>query len=306
VKYLVIGAGGTGGSIGAFMTKAGKDVTVIARGKHLEEIKKNGLKIETKTKGTYKVSPIKAYDMAHYNEKPDVIFNCVKGYSLEDAIDFIKKVAHKDTVVIPILNIYGTGAKMQELLPDLLVTDGCIYIAAEIKQPGTILFNSDIFRIVYGVRRPEEYRPVLEQIAIDLKESGITGIVSDNIKVDALQKFSYISPMAACGVYYDVDAAAVQKEGKERDTFIELMKEIDSLAQAMDIHFNVDIIETNLKILSNLSATTTTSMQRDFNSGKNSEIDGLIFEVVRLGRHFGVPVPTYERIAEKFGYKALD
>jgi 2-dehydropantoate 2-reductase len=306
VKYLVIGAGGTGGSIGAYMTKADKDITVIARGKHLEQIQKNGLVIEQKMKESYTVSPIKAYDMEHYNEKPDVIFTCVKAYSLEDTIDFIKKVAHKDTVVIPVLNIYGTGAKMQKLLPNLLVTDGCIYIAAEIKQPGTILLSGDIFRVVYGVRKPEEYRPILEQVASDLKDSGITAIVSDNIKADALQKFSYVSPMAACGVYYDVDASSVQKEGKERDTFVELMKEIDSLAQAMDIHFNVDIIKTNLEILSKLSPTTTTSMQRDVKNGKNSEIDGLIFEVVRLGNKYGVPVPTYERIAEKFGYKALD
>jgi len=40
MKYLVIGAGGTGGSIGAFMTEAGKDVTVIDRGMHLEAIQK--------------------------------------------------------------------------------------------------------------------------------------------------------------------------------------------------------------------------------------------------------------------------
>lgn len=42
MKYLIIGAGGTGGSIGAFMTEAGKDATLIDREKHLEEIQKNG------------------------------------------------------------------------------------------------------------------------------------------------------------------------------------------------------------------------------------------------------------------------
>lgn len=45
MKYLVIGAGGTGGSIGGFMTEAGKDIIVIAREKPLEAIQKNGLKI---------------------------------------------------------------------------------------------------------------------------------------------------------------------------------------------------------------------------------------------------------------------
>lgn len=302
MKYLVIGAGGTGGSIGAFMTEAGKDVTVIARGKHLAAIQKNGLKMETTCKGNYTICPMEACDMKHYLEQPDVIFNCVKGYSLEDTIPFIKRVAHKDTVVIPILNIYGTGGRMQELLPDLLVTDGCIYIAAEIKEPGTILQTGDIFRVVYGVRKPEEYRPVLEQVASDLKDSGIIGIVSDNIRRDALQKFSYVSPMAACGVYYDINAGAAQQKGKVRDTFITLMREIDALAQAMQIYFAVDIVETNLKILDNLSPIASTSMQRDLKQGKNSEIDGLIFEVVRLARQYGVHVPTYEMIAGKFGF----
>lgn len=306
MKYLVIGAGGTGGSIGAFMTEAGKDVTVIARGKHLEAIQKNGLKMETTCKGNYTVFPIKALDSDRYREQPDVIFNCVKGYSLQETIPFIKRVAHKETVVIPILNIYGTGGRMQELLPELLVTDGCIYIAAEIKEPGTILQTGDIFRVVYGVRKPEEYRPVLEQVAADLKDSGITAILSDNIRRDALQKFSYISPMAACGVYYDIHAGAAQQEGKVRDTFVALMREIDALAEAMDIHFTVDIVETNLEILDSLSPAASTSMQRDVKQGKNSEMDGLIFEVVRLGRKYGVPVPTYKMIAEKFGFRPYD
>jgi len=204
--------------------------------------------------------------------------------------------------VIPVLNIYGTGGRMQELLPDLLVTDGCIYIAAEIKEPGVILQNGDIFRVVYGVRKPEEYRPILERVAEDMKDSGITAILSDNIRRDALQKFSYVSPMAACGAYYDINAGAAQQEGKVRDTFIALMREIDALAQAMGIHFAEDIVKTNLEILNHLSPQTATSMQRDLKKGTNSEMDGLIFEVVRMGRQYGVNVPTYEIIAEKFGF----
>ena len=159
MKYIVIGAGGTGGSIGAYMTEAGKDVTLIARGAHLEAMQKNGLQMETTRKGNYTVKPVKAADMEHYDEQPDVIFVCVKGYSLEDTVPFIQKVAKPETVVIPILNIYGTGGRLQEKLPELLVTDGCIYIAAEIKRPGCIWQNGDIFRVVFGVREPSQYRP---------------------------------------------------------------------------------------------------------------------------------------------------
>lgn len=299
MKYLVIGAGGTGGSIGAYMTKAGKDVTLIARGAHLQKMQEEGLKMETTKKGNYTVSPIKATDMEHYDEQPDVVFVCVKGYSLEDTIPFIRRVAKDSTIVIPILNIYGTGARMQEELPGLLVTDGCIYIAAEIKEPGTIWQNGDIFRIVYGVRKKEELRPELFEVAKDLRESGIDGVLSENIQRDALQKFAYVSPMAACGLYYHVSAGEIQKTGEPRDTFVKLMREIDGLAVAMEVPFIVDIVTTNLQILDALTPTASTSMQRDIYAGKSSEIDGLIYEVVRMGKKYGVPTPTYEMVEKK-------
>ena len=299
MKYLVIGAGGTGGSIGAYMTEAGKDVTLIARGEHLKRMQEHGLKMETTKKGNYTVNPIKATDMEHYDEQPDIIFVCVKGYSLEDTIPFIRRVAKESTIVIPILNIYGTGGKMQEQLPGLLVTDGCIYIAGEIKEPGTILMRGDIFRIVYGVRDPQEIRPELFTVAQDLKDSGIEGVLSDNIRRDALQKFAYVSPMAACGLYYHVSAGEVQKTGEPRDTFVKLMKEVDALAVAMGVPFLIDIVTTNLQILDTLNPEASTSMQRDVYAGKASEVDGLIYEVVRMGQRYGVPTPTYEMIADK-------
>lgn len=299
MKYLVIGAGGTGGSIGAYMTEAGKDVTLIARGEHLKQMQEQGLHMETTQKGNYTVKPVKAADMEHYAEQPDIIFVCVKGYSLKDTIPFIRRVAGPDTIVIPILNLYGTGGRMQEQLPDLLVTDGCIYIAGEIREPGTILLRGDIFRIVYGVRNPEELRPELFTVAQDLKDSGIDGVLSDNIRRDALQKFAYVSPMAACGLYYHVSAGEVQKTGEPRDTFVKLMKEVDALAVAMGVPFLVDIVATNLRILDTLNPEASTSMQRDVYAGKHSEIDGLIYEVVRMGQRYGVPVPTYEMVAEK-------
>lgn len=299
MKYLVIGAGGTGGCIGAYMTEAKKDVTMIARGAHLKAMQKDGLRMETTKKGNYIVKPVKASNMEQYDEHPDVIFVCVKGYSLEETIPFIRRVSKPETIVIPILNLYGTGGKLQEKLPGLLVTDGCIYIAAEIKEPGCLWQNGDIFRVVFGVRNPSEYRKELVQIKKDLDDSGITGILSDNIQRDALQKFSYVSPAAACGQYYDAMAGQMQKPGEIRDMFAALVHEIDLLASAMGIHFEVDIVKTNLDILDSLTAKASTSMQRDVKNGKPSEMDGLIFEVIRLGRHYGVTLPVYEKIAEE-------
>lgn len=70
----------------------------------------------------------------------------------------------------------------------------------------------------------------------------------------------------------------------------------------MGTTFAGDLVETNLNILDHMAPSASSSMHRDLKKGKNSEIDGLIFEVVRLGRQYGVPVPSYEMIAEKFGF----
>lgn len=307
MKYCVIGAGGTGGCISAYMARAGKDVTVIARGEHLERIRAQGIRLET-AQGAETISPIHAYGMSEYTnvfaqasesaDKPDVIFVCVKGYSLESVVPFIREVSKKETIVIPILNLYGTGARLQRELPELLVTDGCIYVAAQIREPGTIWMNGTIFRIVYGVRSSDELRRELFTVAEDLCDSGIDAVLSENIRRDALQKFSYVSPMAAAGLYFNANAERFQVTGDERDTFVELVKEIDRLAGAMGISFQIDIVKNNLAILDALSPEASTSMQRDIAAGKPSEIDGLIYEVVRMAKQYGVELPVYQKIVQ--------
>lgn len=298
MKYLIIGAGGTGGVVGYYMTKAGKDVTLIARGAHLKKMQEQGLTLEKMWEKSSETIQVKATDMEHYKEQPDVILVCVKGYSLADTIPFIQRVAGPDTVVIPILNLYGTGGKMQEQLPKLLVTDGCIYVSANIKEPGVLIQHGAILRVVYGVREKNQERPVLQQIQKDFCESEMDGILSENIRRDALEKFSYVSPIGAAGLYYNAKAADFQREGEQREMFKTMIREIAALAEALGVPFEKDMVEVNLKILSNLSPEATTSMQRDVMEGKQSEKDGLVDEVVRLGKAYGVPVPAYEKVAE--------
>ena len=303
MKYVVIGAGGTGGAIGGFLAKAGKDVTLIARGAHLQKMLEDGLHFET-VDGEFTV-PVRACTMDDYQGTPDIIFVCVKGYTLDETIPFIERIAGPDTIVIPILNIYGTGGKLQEKLPAIPVTDGCIYIAAEIKEPGTILMSGKIFRVVYGLRKgtSDEIRwkvtPALKAVRDDLAEAGITPLFSENIERDALQKFSFVSPMAAIGAAYDLPAGAVQVPGELQDTFVAMVQEIMALSDALDASLPEDIVEINMNIMQGLVPTATASMHRDIRAGKQSELDGLVFEVVRMGTKYDVPVPTYERIAEK-------
>lgn len=316
MKYIIIGAGGTGGILGFYMTKAGKDVTLIARNAHLEAMQKQGLSVEKMWTNETETIPVGAESMESYEakgEKADVILVCVKKYSLDSCIPFIQNISHKNTIVVPILNVYGTGAYLQEKLPKVLVTDGCIYVSANIKQAGVLLQHGEILRVFFGVREKEDLKKLngqlngeykaerlLKKIAQDFKDSGIDGILSDNIKRDALTKFSYVSPIGTAGLYLHAVAGDFQREGEARELFKTLIREIVTLANAMGITFEEDLVERNLKILSNLPEEATTSMQRDVIEGKQSEIDGLVYEVVRMAKKYGGEVPAYERAAEKF------
>lgn len=316
MKYIIIGADGTGGILGFYMTKAGKDVTLIARNAHLEAMKKQGLSVQKMWTNETETIPVSAESMESYEakgEKADVILVCVKKYSLDSCIPFIQNISHENTIVVPVLNVYGTGAYLQEKLPKILVTDGCIYVSANIKQAGVLLQHGEILRVFFGVREKEDLKKLngqldgeykaerlLKKIAQDFKDSGIDGILSDNIKRDALTKFSYVSPIGTAGLYLHAVAGDFQREGEARELFKTLIREIVTLANAMGITFEEDLVERNLKILSNLPEEATTSMQRDVMEGKQSEIDGLVYEVVRMAEKYGAEVPAYRRAAEKF------
>ncbi|MBQ5904685.1 MAG: ketopantoate reductase family protein, partial [Clostridia bacterium] len=214
MKYLVIGAGGTGGPIAAHLNNGGADVAVIARGEHLEAIKQKGLAIK-KSDGTVLNERIKVYTEDEYCEKADVIFVTVKSYSVDSVIELIRKASHKNTVVIPLLNVFTTGEYLSEKLPELYVVDGTMYIVASIKEPGVISMNADIFRVLFGERKGQRAEKILDLVAEDMLSKGINTTHTSEIRREALLKFSFISPMAAAGVYHKCRAGDMHKEGKE-------------------------------------------------------------------------------------------
>lgn len=239
LRYMIIGAGGTGAPLGAFLAKTGADVTLIARGAHLAAIQEKGLRFEQSDGETWTV-PVKAFDMdgflaakAQGAPSPDVIFVCVKGYSLDDTIPFIRSAAGEKTVVIPILNIYGTGRTMQAAAPRS-ARDRRLHL--HLVQP----------------QRPRRHSAPRLDFPRDLRHArpphGQSGTLSGRrrphrrrhrhallpfVEKDTLLKFSHVSPMAACGQYYHVKAGAMQKPGEIRECFIRLVGEILELARAM-------------------------------------------------------------------------
>ena len=300
MNYLIAGTGGVGGSIAAFLALAGKDVTCIARGEHLAAIREHGLQLHSDLKGEHTLH-VPACTAEEYQGKADVIFVCVKGYSIDSITDLIRRAAKPETVVIPILNVYGTGPRIQRLVPGVTVLDGCIYIVGFVSGKGEITQMGKIFRLVYGAHKGTQVsRETLEAVQRDLQESGIKAEISEDINRDTFVKWSFISAMAVTGAYYDVPMGEVQKPGEVRDTFTGLSRESAELGRRLGIDLPADLVEYNLKIIDSLDPHSTASMQKDMARGHESEVQGLLFDLIDAAEAHGVDIPTYRMVAQKF------
>ena len=300
MKYLIAGTGGVGGCIAGFLALAGKDVTCIARGEHLSALRQHGLRLHSDLKGEHTLH-IPACTAEEYEGKADVIFVCVKGYSVNSITDLIRRAATPETVVIPILNVYGTGPRIQRLVPGVTVLDGCIYIVGFVSGKGEITQMGKIFRLVYGAHKGTIVsRETLEAVQRDLQESGIKAEISDDINRDTFVKWSFISAMAVTGAYYDVPMGEVQKPGKVRDTFIGLSRESAELGRKLGIDIPADLVKYNLKVIDKLDPQSTASMQKDMARGHESEVQGLLFDLIESAETHGVDIPTYRMVAQKF------
>ncbi len=300
MKFVIVGTGGTGGTIGTYLALAGHDVTFIARGRHLDAIREKGLMLRTGHRGDILIQPAKACTMEEYQDTPDVMFVCVKYYNIEDAIALAKRTAGPDTLIVPILNVFGTGEIMQQQLPGLTCLDGCMYIFAKILEPGIIAQPDKILRVIFGFRPGQDTRllPKARELEKVLQEAEIKGHLSENIRRDALQKFAFVSPMGAAGLYFDAVSDDFQKEGPEKEMFIGLIKEVVALGAAMGLTFEQDLTETGMKLMGAFQPGLRTSMQRDVMAHGPSEFSGLVTRIVELGKEYNVPVPLYEKISD--------
>ena len=299
-KYLIVGAGGVGGSIAGFLALAGEDVTCIARGEHLKAMKENGLHLKSDLKGEH-ILPVKACSTEEYNDKADVIFVCVKGYSIDSIKEVLEKAAKPDTLVVPILNVYGTGPRIGRLVPEMTVLDGCIYIVGFVSAPGEVTQMGKVFRLVFGARPEQGITPErLEAIAKVLRKAGIKVDISDDIDRDTFVKWSFISAMACTGAYHNVPMGPLQRPGEERDTFTGLISESVEIGRKKGITFIGDPVAKGLEVIDNLAPKSTASMQKDIARGHESEIQGQLFDMIELGEKLGVPMPTYRKVEKKF------
>ena len=131
MKIAVMAAGGMGAYFGANLLAAGRDVSFIARGAHLEEIKRTGLTLKGDG-GDHLIKPVVASDDPRDIGPVDAVLFCVKLYDVEEAASAILPVLGPDTIVISVLNGVDGPNRIGSVIGTERVLGGAAYASAVI------------------------------------------------------------------------------------------------------------------------------------------------------------------------------
>ncbi len=296
MKIAILGAGGVGGYYGGLLGRAGHDVTLLARGAHLDALRERGLEIRTPAE-TF-VVPVRVAETAEEIGPVDVAMISVKTYSLDEIAPAADILARQGADILPVLNgVDAPDRLIAQGLPPERVLAGLVEISAARVAPGVIELRSPFYRMVCGERDPLNPGGVserTERIAAAFREAGIEARASAEIQVDVWRKFAFIAAMAAaCGLARS-PVGAIRDKPMGHLLIERLIRETLAVGRALGVALPDDTDTRILSFVDGLAAPMKPSLLLDLEAGGRTEIDDLSGAVSRLGRKAGVETPSHD------------
>ena len=295
-KIIIAGVGGVGGYFGGllakhFYDKEDVEINFVARGGHLKEIQKNGLKV-IKGNTEFIAKPTLATDNPAEIGIANFIIITTKSYDLETIVQQLQPCINQDTIILPLLNGVDSKERINNILPDNTVLEGCAYIVSRLKQAGVIENSGNIQTLYFGLDKLIDKRLLLLESLF--KEASIEAFLSDNISTIIWEKYIFISPTATATSYFDKCIGEVLTDKEKLKIVRALIEEVKQLAKAKDIFVSDDITEKTLNKLKALPFEATSSMHRDFkNNNPTNELLSLTGYIVYEGQKYNLDTPTY-------------
>ncbi|KRT71133.1 MAG: 2-dehydropantoate 2-reductase (Ketopantoate reductase), KPA reductase, KPR [candidate division NC10 bacterium CSP1-5] len=287
MKIAVMGAGAVGGYFGALLHRGGLDVTLIARGRHLEAIKAHGLRIKS-TQGDLTV-PAKAVGDPRAVGPVDLILFCVKSYDTESAARQCLPIVQESTAILCLQNGVDNEEKIAMVAGGEKVLGGVAYIGAGVSEPGVVVHTAE-GRIVFGEMRGGVSERVrrLEQI---FRDAGFPAEVSSNIQAILWGKLCWNAAFNALNTLVGGDVRVLVERPETRTLARQAMEEVRAVANANNVPLSADLAERLLTWTDTAAGAMKTSTRQDLEAGKRLEVEALNGAVVRKGEAAGVPTP---------------
>jgi 2-dehydropantoate 2-reductase len=306
-KIIIAGIGGVGGYFGGllanhFYDNENVEISFVARGAHLKEIQKNGLKV-IKGENEFIAKPYIATDNTSEIGIVDFIVIATKSYDLETIIKQLLPCINQDTIILPLLNGVDSKERIKNILPDNIVLEGCAYIVSRLKQFGVIENSGNIQTLYFGLDNIVNDKFILLENLF--KVANIEAYQSKNISSIIWEKFIFISPTATATSYFDKCIGDVLSNKEHFETIMKLIEEVKQIAKAKQIVVSEDITEKTVKKLKALPFETTSSMHSDFKNKKsNTELQSLTGFVLSEGMKYNIDTPIYKKIHSELKKKS--
>ncbi|MFW6208743.1 MAG: ketopantoate reductase family protein [Spirochaetota bacterium] len=299
MKITIFGVGGIGGYIagklGALMDEPGGEIeslNLVARGEHLQAIKRNGLKYIDVEGNSRTVRPTLATDDPSELPLADTVLLCVKGYDLEPAAAEIKNKVADGGAVLPLLNGADIRERVKQQLPDTSIYPGTIYISSTIIEPGTVQHMGGKGIVIFGkdADHPQDEARQLRQL---FGRAGVPHEWHADAYPQIWTKYLFIAPFALATAVHDRTIGEILADEKKRDDVRTMMEEVAAIARAEKVDLPAEAVENALQQAANFPFETKTSFQRDVAAGKpQDERDLFGGTMQRLAEKHNVAVPV--------------
>lgn len=304
-KVCVVGMGGVGGYIGCMFAKHLGHVYFFARGKRLESIRKNGLKLCSNVHVEMIVHPKMVSDNAKEMGVMDYIFLCVKNFSLEQVCAEILPMINEDTIIIPLLNGVGISDEVRRLIDKGTVLDGLVYITSGADKDFVIHHTSSYCNINIGYETKNNFdESILFEVQKLLQSADITCIIEKDIKTAIWEKYILNCAFNVVTAYYNAVIGDIRKNETAILQIKALLGEASMVARKLKIKIDDNLEEVHFnRIMYKQSDQATSSLKRDIAAGRQSELDVFSGKLLQLAASCEIKIPTTEFFYEELKKK---
>ncbi len=283
MKIIVLGAGGIGSLVGAFLSRS-NDVLLIGRKIHADEINKSGLKIDGIINENFKINA----DTEIKNiEENALIILTTKAVDNKKSIQDIEDLIKKDTVILSLQNGLGSEDTIKGIV-DCKVIRGIITAGTTFLEPGKVTC-SNLGKIYI------EESEFSEKIINALKQSGLKAETTRDIKKRIWQKQIINCVINPLTTIFKVNNNQLSKVP---ELIRSIIREITMVAEKEGLEFNIDITYKFVMGIINESGANKSSMLQDIIKSRKTEIDFLNGKVVELAKKHNINVPVNKALTE--------
>ena len=292
MRIAVMGAGGVGGCLGALLARASNDVSLLARGPHLDAIKAQGFRLR-RGGDEVVVRPAATDDPTQVGTVNLVLFT-VKTHHSDQAVPALRPLVGPDTAVLTLQNGVESHLQLSEFLGPGHVLPGAYWSASSVKSPGVVTCVAESPSLSFG-EEGGEITERAEAIRDVFQKAGINAELSPDPLQVIWNKFVVLCSIAGITSAAQTRIGEFIREPRGLDLFTAAMREIDSLGRKKGVNLPERLVDQSVEFTKGYPDFQN-SMHADFEAGRPTELEALNGAVVRMGVEEGVPTPVNQFI----------